>query len=109
MCLSQNMRTLIQSYIGIEGYVHSAGQAHLVDCAALLMHSNIDYCTQLTELRAAVPARICSACVCLQACQNVMINDRHCFELYGYDIIIDEALKPWLIEVPCLASHLMLS
>ena len=35
----------------------------------------------------------------LKACQNIMINDRHCFEMYGYDIIVDEALKPWLIEV----------
>eukprot|EP00241_Pyramimonas_parkeae_P018583 CAMPEP_0114279880 /NCGR_PEP_ID=MMETSP0059-20121206/2135_1 /TAXON_ID=36894 /ORGANISM="Pyramimonas parkeae, Strain CCMP726" /LENGTH=404 /DNA_ID=CAMNT_0001400233 /DNA_START=138 /DNA_END=1354 /DNA_ORIENTATION=+ len=35
----------------------------------------------------------------LKAVQNVMINDRHCFELYGYDIIIDEHLKPWMIEV----------
>jgi len=28
-----------------------------------------------------------------------MINDERCFELYGFDVMIDEEMKPWLIEV----------
>lgn len=35
----------------------------------------------------------------LKAVQPVMASDRHCFECYGYDIIIDNNLKAWLVEV----------
>lgn len=43
----------------------------------------------------------------LKSVQGVIYNDKHCFEQYGFDVMIDANCKPWLIEInasPSLSS-----
>ncbi|CAG9467284.1 unnamed protein product [Pedinophyceae sp. YPF-701] len=34
----------------------------------------------------------------LRAVQGSVDSNRHCFELYGYDLMVDDSLRAWLIE-----------
>ena len=36
---------------------------------------------------------------CFRSCQPTNLNNNMCFEILGIDILIDEDLKPWLLEI----------
>ena len=33
----------------------------------------------------------------LRSVSKIMSNEGNCFELYGFDVLIDKNLKPWLL------------
>lgn len=35
----------------------------------------------------------------LIATSKIVSNDKRCFQLYGFDVMFDANLKPWLIEI----------
>ena len=40
-----------------------------------------------------------NAITILKSVQNIINNDKHCFEMYGFDILIDANCKPWIVEI----------
>lgn len=76
-----------------ENYDEERGGKYFIDKLRLYLNSKygtekIDKCFYMVQ--ELIIKTLIATC-------KLIINDKKCFELYGYDIMIDSNLKPWLI------------
>lgn len=84
---SSRFRTLTK----LMEYMHDEG----VDTKALWKH--------LQQL--VIKTIISSEALITPLCEENMNSYYNCYELFGIDVLLDEHLKPWLLEVSLLCFH----
>ncbi|XP_036320674.1 tubulin polyglutamylase TTLL5 [Rhagoletis pomonella] len=71
--------------------------------SALLRHLKSQGCNTHQLMSSIEDLIVKSIFACAQtvisACRMFVPSGNNCFELYGFDILIDDSLKPWLLEV----------
>ncbi|XP_013102277.1 tubulin polyglutamylase TTLL5 [Stomoxys calcitrans] len=82
---------------------HEEDVGHKWTLSALLRHLKSQGCDTNLLIASIEDLIIKSIFSCAQtvisACRMFVPNGSNCFELYGFDILIDDTLKPWLLEV----------
>ncbi|XP_037894936.1 tubulin polyglutamylase TTLL5 [Glossina fuscipes] len=82
---------------------HEEDVGHKWTLSALLRHLKSHGCDTRLLMTNIEDLIIKSIFSCAQsiiaACRMFVPNGNNCFELYGFDILIDDTLKPWLLEV----------
>ena len=61
------------------------------------LRNNIDYYRIFNEIERIITQTLVSLCSSVPSGSSHVV--KHCYELYGFDVLIDQNLKPWLIEV----------
>ncbi|KAH8330302.1 hypothetical protein KR067_000982, partial [Drosophila pandora] len=76
---------------------------HKWTLSALLRHLKYQGCDthqlMLNIEDLIIKAVLACAQTIISACRMFVPNGNNCFELYGFDILIDNSLKPWLLEI----------
>lgn len=78
-------------------------QGHKWTLSALLRHlkaNGIDTVQLMQNIEEVIVKSVISVEFPVNsACKMFVPNRRNCFELYGFDILVDSEVKPWLLEV----------